>query len=657
MIVSLITMIHQLCDLFSSNTVKEPDPTRRKGRDRSRLNYDINNTNGRLHFFHRAYFRDQRASVEHTFSTDQILPACQMPEVDPYVPSVLKISGQHLRTLMCEGSYLPDLTYISGGMQINVNKSKVEEYMKYSDFEKCRYLNILRNETDYNSVIYSDWSEGFKDMIALPQGVEFLLVRCKNTKSEIVSNTYFSLIPRKDPSLGSSRNFKKRRVKSSSIETLNVIMIGMDTLPRHQLLRGCKKTYSYLANSLKSFDLTMHSQLGENTFPNFLPLFTGQSQDEVRKSWSNNSHTDRLDLIWQIFQQSGYETLFTEDMPDFSVFHYFKKGFMSFSTRYNSRPLTLAMYKDLDIWKHNDNCAGNQVELNVHLDYVLRFLDTFPDKPVIAVAMLTKPTHDFPMNAKMFDEHLFNFYQSLNQKGHLNRSLIVSFSDHGVRWGDLRESVNGIFESRSPYTILTFPDWFLKKYPDVAANLRANTKRLTTHFDTHATLLDLLYFKSNLKPLPLLRHGVSLFEEIPANRTCRDAFIPKEFCLCGYKLLAAIKIKSNLSKRLARIVIEAINSQTNKTQCAALKLYQVIRILEIALNEKSIKGERDTTVYKVKLETVPGHALFEANVYATGNSFQLKVGNSIGRLNPYKGQSDCVGTADDRLFCYCNNLL
>ncbi|CAG5127017.1 unnamed protein product [Candidula unifasciata] len=429
----------------------------------------------------------------------------------------------------------------------------------------------------------------------------------------------------------------------------------MDTLTRNQFLRGCNKTYSYLMNSLKSFDLTMHSQLGDNTFPNFLPLFAGETYDQIAKWWSNKYHLDNIDLLWGTFEKAGYRTLYTEDWPGIGAFHYLKKGFRNKFARYNTRPLTLAMSHEKNFYKRDNYCAGNQVEMNFLLDYVLLFLDTFQGNPVFSVAMFTKPTHDNPTDAKMFDEHLLNFYKSLNQSGHLNKSLLVSFSDHGVRWGPLRDSKNGVFEGRTPYTILTFPDWFLEKYPDVAANLKVNTRRLTSHFDTHATLLDLLYFKSNTSLLSKSRRSISLFHKIPWDRTCEDASIPTEFCLCGYQNLADADTKSPISKALAELVIEALNSKTDKNICAPFKVDQIIHVLNISLYDANSNGE--TTLYKVKLQVTPGYAIFEASVYATTNSADFRVANSIDRLNLYKGQADCMQIAMYKPFCYCKNLL
>ncbi|BFZ21870.1 hypothetical protein BsWGS_24908 [Bradybaena similaris] len=602
---------------------------------------------------------DTRNSLEpHELnSTDSRPSICEFPNVDPYEPSVMKVAGLDKQTLHCEGKFLPDLTYIHGGNELRVNTSLVEEYYNISEFQHCRYRQIFRHETNDNDFKYSDLSKPFNDKIELPESAEFFKVECTNNATALVSKTFYYLIPKHANLIESdTQNLRKRQAMAAPKETLSVIMIGMDSLTRHQFFRAHNKTYSYLMNSLKSFDFTMHSQLGINTFPNFLPLFGGQSYDEITQWWSDKQHMDNFDLLWGIYEKAGYRTFYTEDLPGIGAFHYLKKGFRTKFARYNSRPLALAMSADKDISKKHAYCAGNQEEMNFFLRYLGRFLDTFSDQPVFAVVMLSKPTHDYVADAKMFDEHILKFYQSLNQKGHLNRSLLISFSDHGVRWGPIRDSKNGNFESRTPYTILTFPDWFLRKYPDVAANLQLNTKRLTTHFDTRATLLDLLYFKTSSPPLLApLRHGISLFEKIPWDRTCMDASIPIEYCMCGYRGLEEVNVTANISQTLANLVVIALNSKTDKAVCADFKLLTIIRVLKISLNENNSKNER--TLFKVKLETTPGNAVYEANVYKELNSNDWTVGNDINRLNLYKGQADCINIATKRPFCYCKNLL
>ncbi|CAG5133320.1 unnamed protein product [Candidula unifasciata] len=595
----------------------------------------------------------------HNFnSTDELPSTCKLPQVNLYEPSVLQLSGMNKTTIRCEGTYLPEFTYITKDNTLTVNMSMVMKYMDVRDLEHCTYKLFFRHEMDNYNVKFSRWSNPFRDKIQLPGSAEFVEVVCSSKTFKVVSRAFYGLVPKKEQyNEMEFLNLKKRQVMSAPKETLNIIMVGMDSLFRNQFIRGCNKTYSYLMNSLNSFDLSMHSQVGDNTFPNILALFTGSSLQEINSWWTHEYHMDNFDLIWRTFENAGYRTLFTEDSVR-GTFFYLKRGFIHPFAMYNTRPLSIAMFICKDLYQNESRCAGNQVEMNFHLNYVNRFLETFPDKPSFSVLLFTKPTHDDPSDARMFDEHLWNFYRSLNLNGHLNGSLLVSFSDHGVRYGTLRNTVNGHVESRTPYTILTFPDWFLKKYPDVAMNLKINTKRLTSHFDTHATLLDLLYFKGDTPPpLPPLRHGISLFKTIPFDRTCKDASIPAEFCLCGYEDLGKADTSSDLSKILTSLVIEALNSKTDKNICAVFQLHRIISIHKIAMNSNNSKGKHDTFLYQVQLVVTPGNAQFAANVYTENNTTGWQVGYNIDRLNSYHGQADCLKLPLNMMYCYCKNLL
>ncbi|CAG5122039.1 unnamed protein product [Candidula unifasciata] len=581
---------------------------------------------------------------------------CVFPDVNIFEPSVVAIAGLNLSTLQCDEFYLPDLTYIQD-TTIIVNTSKVQQYHGNGTFQHCKYRHIWRNDSDDNSYIYSDWSDPFTDKIQLPRNSEFVRVQCWNIRSELVSNTYMCLVPRKEEFDGLYlASLKKREVESAPKETLNVVMIVMDSLQRNQLIRGCNETYAYLMNTLKSFDLTMHSQLAKNTFPNFMPLFTDHFEHEIDRWWNKSLPMDAYDMIWYAFEKAGYRTTYAES-SDWGAFHWQRKGFIQPFSRFYPRPLDLALNDDKSLGPLSKYCAGSQLHLNFRLNYIGRLLDTFSDKPVFAVGMMSKETHDDQSYAKYFDEHLLNFYKWMRAKGHLNRTLVVALSDHGTRWGKFRDSVNGHFESRTPFTILTFPEWFLKKYPDVAENLRINTKRLTSHFDTHATLLDLLYFKSDYPPpLPPNRYGLSLLKEIPWNRTCKEASIPAEFCMCGYREVEDIDIHSELSKHLSHLLIKSINEMIENV-CAQYKLTQTIRVVKVIFQGSDTQKQQGDALYKVTVKADPGGAIFEAYKEVTGIQNPWTFANYIFRLNSYKGQSDCAQHPLIKPMCYCKNLL
>jgi hypothetical protein len=86
-----------------------------------------------------------------------------------------------------------------------------------------------------------------------------------------------------------------------------------------------------------------------------------------------------------------------------------------------------------------------------------------------------------------------------------------------------------------PFFSLLMPRTFQKKYPAEMRNLRLNSKKLTTPFDIHETLLHFLNFEkkfintANTKKMP---RGISLFKYISPNRTCENAQIEPHWCSC-----------------------------------------------------------------------------------------------------------------------------
>lgn len=82
-------------------------------------------------------------------------------------------------------------------------------------------------------------------------------------------------------------------------------------------------------------------------------------------------------------------------------------------------------------------------------------------------------------------------------------------SDHGIRWGDIRKTYQGQMEERLPFVIITLPKWLKETYPVAAANLKKNVRRLTTPFDLHETLKDLLDVNNLNKPRTIINETVS----------------------------------------------------------------------------------------------------------------------------------------------------
>lgn len=87
-----------------------------------------------------------------------------------------------------------------------------------------------------------------------------------------------------------------------------------------------------------------------------------------------------------------------------------------------------------------------------------------------------------------------------------------------------------------------FPKSFKSKYPLAIRNFKRNSRRLTTHYDIYETLKDLVEINENsllnekLKKRSnelmeragaTLPRGMSLFVEVPEQRTCDSAGIER----------------------------------------------------------------------------------------------------------------------------------
>ena len=110
--------------------------------------------------------------------------------------------------------------------------------------------------------------------------------------------------------------------------------------------------------------------------------------------------------------------------------------------------------------------------------------------------------------------------------------------DHGFRmdfsWGGTDQ---GKAEASMPALAVLAPQHFRSKYPEKAQNLIKNTKFLTSNYDAHLMLRDILALSLDKSSKDLFSErktqaGVSLFSEV-TNRTCQEAGVPLMYCCCN----------------------------------------------------------------------------------------------------------------------------
>ena len=143
----------------------------------------------------------------------------------------------------------------------------------------------------------------------------------------------------------------------------------------------------------------------------------------------------------------------------------------------------------------------------------------------------SETSHDDNNMVQVVDKDTKEFLEFLENNGYLNRTILILMSDHGARFSDVRATVQGKVEERMPYFAFRFPPWLERQHPEIVRNVRTNANRLTTPFDIHATFHDILNYTGGGVG-NIAQRGISIFKEIPKERTCAHAGIEPHWCAC-----------------------------------------------------------------------------------------------------------------------------
>lgn len=155
--------------------------------------------------------------------------------------------------------------------------------------------------------------------------------------------------------------------------------------------------------------------------------------------------------------------------------------------------------------------------------------------------------------------------------------LLISFTKlpHFFRFADIRNTVAGKQEERLPFFSFTFPPWFKQVHPAAYANFVYNTRHLSTPFDVHKTLQRILKMTTP-QAGDLNNRDISLFDKIPLERTCSDAFIEPHWCAClAWEELATT---NSTVTTAAKSFMKFLNSysEDHRDICEVLKLDQIL---------------------------------------------------------------------------------
>lgn len=116
----------------------------------------------------------------------------------------------------------------------------------------------------------------------------------------------------------------------------------------------------------------------------------------------------------------------------------------------------------------------------------------YEKKPKFLFGFHGELSHDSYNLVGVADNDLLEMLKELNESGALNKTILIIMADHGHRFAEIRNTVQGKLEERLPFFSFVFPPHFEREYKREFENFKENIKVLTTPFDIYSTLMHIL---------------------------------------------------------------------------------------------------------------------------------------------------------------------
>ena len=489
----------------------------------------------------------------------------------------------------------------------------------------------------------------FNDQVQLTH--QATMVKCKDTKTQkkIYENVHAVTIITEDI------RAKLNQFPPGS-NPPSVMIVGIDSISRLNLIRAMPKTYEYLEKH-NWIGYTGYNKMDDNTFPNLMAILTGMNTSRSYDVCQPNvlGKLNECSILWYDYKKLGYVTAYAEDEAKLSTFNFLKKGFKDDPTDHYYRDYSVAFGKmKLKVLEQMDYCSGPEMSGERIFDVARDFVNTYENHSSFSLFWMNSFSHNDLNSPTRLNHKVVQFLDDITTCGVLENTIVIFLSDHGMRFGKVRETRSGWLEERLPYIYFSFPKTFQKNFPKEFANIKTNANRLTTPYDLYLTLQDILVF-NNLNYTKVPSEGcpscTSLFQEVPYERSCEDASIANHWCTCqNYQPLNAENgMVTSGAKFLVNTLNDKVASYGWKTKKCAKFVVSKIISSNISVNDKN--WYKNETYLLMIVRTRPT-AVFEMTIKIL-DSGNMTLQGGISRLDFYKSHSYCVKNSIAKMYCYC----
>ncbi|CAL2042211.1 unnamed protein product [Caenorhabditis brenneri] len=503
------------------------------------------------------------------------------------------------------------------------------------------------------NVVFQDW---------IPPGhvdCEFLEAACWVNDEQVYGYIHTQVIPKiADPP------------KPIFSNPPNVFIFTIDSMNTGMARRFLPKFVSYFENELKGVEFPFVNKVGENSQPNGFPLWFGKSIEtgvienwkEVKPDWNATEHCatylDNSTHIFKEFKDHGYTTLLLEDWANTMVDSWpFCKGFKESPADHIFRPFTTVLEKKgTEVTKKHLNGHLCRETHHATLEYLSQAIHAYNDRPIFSWVWLASLAHSYLDGVARADDYLVEYFKK-HQKIFEN-SFVFFLADHGLRFVEVKteymETEIASFERHNSHLAISVTKKIREENPDILSTLRMNSRTLQTHYDTRATLMDIL----KIQPMSQFKHrhqikirnekGNSLIRRQPDTpRTCTTLPIPLQYCICQ---VDKWKIQNNtlklvLGQRLVDHVQRVLFESGVTEMCEPSIMTEVSSLIEYGYS-KLFK------TYKLAVQTNNAH--FESMLIYDEEKDEVKF-TKVVRLDNYGDTADCTATIRTEPLCHCKD--
>ena len=520
-----------------------------------------------------------------------------------------------------------------------------QELANISKRLKCQGSKVLRRKGSDTDVVYS---AAFPLHVGLPFKIEnsesaMLQVLCfvkDNAGRQELMYSYIHLLTK----LPSSNHKPLTEDKLPG-----VLILLIESLARVNGEKQLPQTVRVLRELYNATLLRGLTKVGDNTFPNLVALLTGHGvgrrggkEHEGEQVKEKNIDVDQLPFLWNSWRDLGCPTLYSEDSPAINTFTYLRRGFSLPPTTVYHRPWWLAVGRLPRRNRHNTTnepygCTLGKPSYTHQRDLAINFLRQTRHQCSFSLVFHVALGHTTDINdVAVMDNDLANWLRLMHTEGLVQDKLVLVGGDHGNRFSGSRLSLGGRVEERMPFMAVSLPR---KLQGGGKLMLEENKDKLVSHFDLHRTILSLLPSPPDDPDQVETQHTpISLLTPIPNNRTCSEAGVPTNYCVCTPERYLSLRHPE--AGKAVEALVDKVEDMLKPHQHLCMPV-GLSRLLEARLVGEEVRVTILTTT-KATLE-----ALVKGGKEVVGD---------INRLD-YMGTKVCLSDSYLQLFCTCRSSL